>query len=142
MDETWVKTNMAPLRGWGRSGTRLLGRVPRGHWKTLTFAGALRIDRIDAPCVFGGPINGASFLAYVEQVLSPTLTPGDVVVLENLGSHKGQAVRRAIRDAGAHLLFLSLDSPDLNPIEQVFSKLKHFMRQAAERSIGTIWKRV
>lgn len=133
---------MAPLRGWGRKGARLPGRTPHGHWRTLTFVGALRVDRIDAPCVFDGPINGDLFRAYVEQVLVPTLSPGDVVVLDNLGSHKGKAVRAAIRAAGAHLLFLPPYSPDLNPIEQVFSKLKHLMRQASERTVDAVWKRV
>ena len=118
LDETWVKTNMAPLRGWGRLGERLIGKAPHGRWRTLTFIAALRVDRIDAPCVFNGPINGERFRAYVEQFLVPTLRPGDIVVLDNLGSHKGQAVRQAIRTAGAHRLFLPPYSPDLNPIEQ------------------------
>ena len=108
----------------------------------MTFVGALRVDRIDAPCVFNGPINGDLFRAYVEQVLVPTLRPGDVVVLDNLGSHKGPAVRKAIRAAGAHLLFLPLYSPDLNPIEQVFAKLKHLMRTASERTVEAVWKRL
>ena len=100
IDETWAKTNMAPIRGWAPRGQRLQARVPHGHWKTLTLIAALRCDRIDAPCVFDGPINGRSFTAYVEQVLVPTLVPGDIVILDNLGSHKGQPVR-AIRRAGA-----------------------------------------
>jgi len=125
---------MAPLRGWGRRGRRLPGRAPHGHWRTLTFIAALRADRIDAPCLFNGPINGEAFTAYVEQVLAPTLAPGDVVILDNLGSHKGHAARTAIRKAGAHMLFLPPYSPDLNPIEQVFAKLKHFLREAAERT--------
>src|SRR5690606_14445762 len=115
IDETWTKTNMAPLRGWAPRGQRLPGRAPHGHWRTLTFIAALRLDRIDAPCVFDGPINGESFLAYVEQVLVPTLAPGDIVVLDNLGSHKGKRVRDAIRSAGARLFFLPPSSPDLNP---------------------------
>lgn len=142
VDETWVKTNMAPLRGWGPKGARLPGRAPYGHWRTMTFVGALRMDRIDAPCVFDGPINGDLFRAYVEQVFVLTLRPGDVVVMDNLGSHKGVAVHRAIRAAGAHLLFLPPYSPDLNPIEQVFAKLKHLMRSAAERTVDAIWKRL
>ena len=97
---------MAPLRGWGPRGRRLIAKVPHGHWKTTTFLAALRNDRIDAPCLFDGPINGERFLAYVEQFLVPTLKPGDVVVLDNLGSHKGKAVRKAIRAAGARLVFL------------------------------------
>lgn len=100
------------------------------------------MDRIDAPCVFDGPINGDLFRAYVEQVLAPTLRPGDVVIMDNLGSHKGPAVRKAIRAAGAHLLFLPPYSPDLNPIEQVFAKLKHLMRTASERTVKTVWKRL
>jgi putative transposase len=96
-------------------GRRLSARVPRGHWKTMTFLAALRCDRIDAPCVFDGPINGVSFTDNVEQFLIPTLRPGDVVILDNLGSHKGKAVRRTIRAAGARLLFLPAYSPDLNP---------------------------
>jgi putative transposase len=92
---------MAPIRGWGARGARLRANVPHGHWKTLTFIAALRCDRIDAPCVFDGPINGESFAAYVEQILAPTLKPGDIVILDNLGSHKGQPARAAIRAAGA-----------------------------------------
>jgi transposase len=142
IDETWVKTNMTPLRGWSRCGRRLPAKAPHGHWKTLTFIAALRSDRIDAPCVFDGPINGQSFSAYVEQILVPTLSPGDIVVLDNLGSHKGQPVRQAIRAAGAKLFFLPPYSPDLNPIEQVFAKLKHLMRKAAERDIEDTWRRI
>jgi transposase len=138
LDETWVKTNMAPLRGWGPRGERLAGRHPHGHWRTLTLLAALRCDRIDAPCLFDGPINGESFTAWVEAALVPTLRPGDGVILDNLGSHKGRAVRTAIRAAGAHRLFLPPYSPDLNPIEQVFAKLKHFMREAAARSLDPV----
>ena len=141
IDETWAKTNMAPIRGWAVRGQRLRAHVPHGHWKTLTFLAALRCDRIDAPCVFDGPINGESFAAYVREALVPTLTRGDVVILDNLGSHKGKAVRAAIRAAGARLLFLPPYSPDLNPIEQVFAKLKHLLRQAAERTVEATWKR-
>ena len=133
---------MTPLRGWGPKGARLPGRAPHGHWRTMTFVGALRVDRIDAPCVFDGPINGDLFRAYVEQVLVPTLRPGDVVVLDNLGSHKGPAIRKAIRAAGAHLLFLPPYSPDLNPIEQVFAKLKHLMRKAQPRDVEATWRKV
>lgn len=126
---------MAPLRGWAPRGQRLPGKAPHGHWRTLTFIAALRLDRIDAPCVFDGPINGESFLAYVEQVLVPTLAPGDIVVLDNLGSHKGKRVRDAVRSAGARLFFLPPYSPDLNPIEQVFAKLKHLLRKAQECTV-------
>jgi transposase len=133
---------MAPLRGWAPKGQRLKAKVPFGHWKTMTFLAALRHGRIDAPWVFDGPINGDSFKIYVEQVLVPALAPGDIVVMDNLGSHKSQAVRAAIRDAGARLLFLPPYSPDLNPIEQVFAKLKHLQRKAAERSVETTWRRI
>jgi transposase len=134
IDETWAKTNMTPLRGWCRRGARLKAKAPFGRWRTMTFIAALRCDRIDAPCLFDGPINGEAFLAYVETFLVPTLKPGDVVIMDNLGSHRGKAVRRAIRAAGARLLFLPKYSPDLNPIEQVFSKLKHLLRKAQARS--------
>jgi transposase len=123
-------------------GRRLIAKVPHGRWRTLTFLAALRCDRIDAPCVIDGPINGRSFLAYVEQVLVPALKPGDIVIIDNLGSHKGKAVRRAIRAAGAKLFFLPPYSPDLNPIEQVFAKLKTLLRKAAERTIEATWRRI
>ena len=142
IDETWAKTNMTRLRGWTPRGNKLLAKVPQGHWRTLTFLAALRYDRIEAPCVIDGPINGESFRAYVEQVLVPTLKPGDVVIIDNLGSHKGRAVRRAIRATGAKLFFLPPYSPDLNPIEQVFAKLKTLLRKASERTIEATWKRI
>jgi transposase len=142
IDETWAKTNMTRLCGWAPRGRKLVAKVPHGHWRTLTFLAALRHDRIDAPCVIDGPINGESFLAYVEQVLAPTLKPGDIVIIDNLGSHKGKAVRRAIRATGARLFFLPPYSPDLNPIEQVFAKLKTLLRKAAERTVETTWKRI
>jgi len=129
---------MTRLSGWAPRGERLIDKVPHGHWTTATFLAALRHDRIEAPCLFDGPINGERFLAYVEQFLVPTLQPGDIVVLDNLGSHKGKAVRRAIRDAGARLLFLPKYSPDLNPIEQVFAKLKTLLRKLAARSIDAV----
>ena len=133
---------MVRTYGWAPRGTRLRATAPHGHWRTLTFVAALRCDRIDAPCVLDGPINGRRFAAYVEQFLVPTLRPGDLVIMDNLGSHKGQAVRRAIRAAGAHLLFLPPYSPDLNPIEQVFAKLKTLLRKAAERTVEATWKRI
>jgi transposase len=142
LDETWVKTNMARLRGWGPRGQRLDARVPLGHWKTLTFIGALRHDRIDVPWMIDGPINGDIFTAYVKEVLAPTLAKGDIVILDNLGSHKGKAARKAIRAVGAHLIFLPAYSPDLNPIEQVFVKLKHLMRKAEPRTIEATWRKV
>lgn len=123
-------------------GKRLVAKAPHGHWRTLTFLAALRCDRIVAPCVIDGPINGRSFLAYVEQLLVPTLSPGDIVIMDNLGSHKSQAVRRAIRAAGAKLFFLPPYSPDLNPIEQVFAKLKTLLRKAEERTVEDTWRRI
>src|ERR1700676_325166 len=138
IDETWTKTNMAPLRGWARRGERLPGAAPFGHWNTMTFLAALRRERIEAPWLLDGPINGERFLIYVEQVLVPTLAKGDLVVMDNLGSHKAKAVRRAIRHAGAKLLFLPKYSPDLNPIEQLFAKLKHLLRKAAARTVETV----
>ncbi len=104
----------------------------------MTFLAALRHDRVDAPWLLDGPINGESFRLYVEKVLVPTLAPGDIVIADNLGSHKSKAVRRAIRDAGARLLFLPKYSPDLNPIEQLFAKLKHLLRKAAARTADTV----
>ena len=133
---------MTRLRGWAPRGHKLLAKVPHGHWRTLTFLAALRHDRIDAPFVLDGPINGQSFLAYVEQVLVPTLKPGDIVIMDNLGSHKGKAVRRAIHGAGAKLFFLPPYSPDLNPIEQAFAKLKTLLRKAAERTVEKTWQRI
>lgn len=112
------------------------------HWYTMTFLAALRCNRIDAPCVFDGPINGTSFLAYVEQILVPALKPGDIVIMDNLGSHKGKGVRQAIKKVGARLFFLPPYSPDLNPIEQVFTKLKHLLRKAAERTLDATWRRI
>jgi transposase len=142
IDETWAKTNMTRLRGWAPRGNRLLGKVPHGHWRTMTFLAALRCDRIDAPCVIDGPINGESFRAYIEQLLLPTLRPGDIVIIDNLGSHKAKAIRRALRAVGAKLFFLPPYSPDLNPIEQVFAKLKTLLRKAAERTVEATWKRI
>ena len=138
IDETWTKTNMAALRGWAPLGIRLPAKVPHGHWTTTTFLAALRHDRIDAPWLLDGPIDGESFQTYVEKVLAPTLGPGDIVIMDNLGSHKGKAVRRHIRAAGAKLIFLPKYSPDLNPIEQVFAKLKHLLRKAAARTADAL----
>ncbi len=137
-----AKTNMAPLRGWAARGLRLIGRAPVGHWNTMTFVAALRHNGIVAPWVIDGPINGETFRTYVEQVLVPELHEGDIVILDILGSHKAPAIRHAIRAAGARLLFLPAYSPDLNPIKQVFAKLKHLLRKAAERSKEAVWRRV
>ena len=133
---------MTRTHGRARRGERLVAKAPHGRWRTLTLLAALRHDRISAPCVIDGPINSESFLAYVEQVLVPSLRPGDIVIIDNLGSHKGKAVRRAIRAAGAKLFFLPPYSPDLNPIEQVFAKLKTLLRKAAERTVEATWKRI
>lgn len=134
IDETWTKTNMAPLRGWARCGMRLHAKVPHSRWRTTTFLAALRHDRIDAPWLLEGPIDRESFTAYVANVLLSQLGPEDVVILDNLSSHKGKAVRQLIRSVGAKLFFLPKYSPDLNPIEQVFAKLKHLLRKSAPRS--------
>ena len=138
IDETWTKTNMEPLRGWAPLGKRLKVKVPHGsHWNTTTFLAALRHDRIGAPWLRDGPIDGLSFQPYVEKVLVPTLRPGDIA-MDNPGSHKGKAVRRLIRSAGAKLTFLPKYSPDLNPIGQVFAKLKHLLRKAAARTVDAL----
>jgi putative transposase len=134
IDETWTKTNMAPLRGWGPRGTRLRSKVPYGHWNTMTFVAALRRDRIEAPWLLDRPMNADSFRIYVEQVLAPTLQPGDMVIADNLASHRRPDIRAAIRRAGAKLFLLPKYSPDLNPIEQVFAKLKHLLRKTAART--------
>ena len=131
---------MAPLRGWGPKGERLRGFAPQGRWRTLTFLGALRCDHLTAPCVFDGPINGECFRAYVEQQLLPVLKAGDIVIMDNLGSHKAAALRRAIKAAGARLWYLPPYSPDLNPIEQSFAKIKHWLRLAQKRSIEDVWR--
>jgi len=139
IDETWTKTNMAPLRGWGPLGQRLPAKVPHGRWTTMTFLAALRHDRVEAPWLLEGPINGESFRLYVDQVLIPTLQPGDIVIMDNLGSHRSSAVRRSLRAVGAKLFFLPKYSPDLNPIEMLFSKLKHGLRNAARRTHDAIY---
>jgi transposase len=139
IDETWAKTNMTGRHGRSPRGTRLIAKLPHGRWRTLTFLAALRCDRIAAPCVIDGPINGTSCRAYVEQFLVPTLSAGDIVIMDNLGSHKGQAVRKLIRRAGAKLFFLPRYSPDLNPIEQVFAKLKTLLRKTDPRTTEATW---
>jgi putative transposase len=129
---------MAPLRGWAPRGQRLPAKVPFGHWNTMTFLAALRHDRVEAPWLLDGPINGERFLIYVEQVLVPTLAKDDVVIMDNLGSHKGKAVRSTLRQAGAKLIFLPKYSPDLNPIEQLIAKVKHHLRTTQARSQDAI----
>ncbi len=133
---------MARLRGRALRGERLRAGVPHGHWKTTTFVAGLRVDGIAAPFVLDGPINRVAFQAYVDQVLVPELRPGDVVVMDNLSSHKGADVRRSIERAGARLLYLPPYSPDFNPIENAFSKLKALLRKAAERTVGALWDRI
>ena len=139
LDETWTTTNMARQRGRSSRGKRLLAAVPHGHWRTSTFLAGLRIDRMVAPLVLDGAINGDVFLAYVQQFLAPTLAAGDIVIADNLASHKVSGVREAIEACGASLWFLPPYSPDLNPIEQAFAKLKQFVRSAAPRTRETLW---
>ena len=139
IDETWASTKMARTHGRSRKGERLRAAVPHAHWKTTTLVAGLRSTGMMAPMVLDGPINGIAFQAYVEQVLVPELTPGDVVVMDNLGSHKGPGVRVAIETAGASLLYLPPYSADFNPIENAFAKLKALLRKAAERTVGGLW---
>jgi putative transposase len=138
IDESWTKTNMTPLRGWAPLGERLRTSAPHARWNTMTFIAALRHDRIDAPWLVDGPINAECFLTYIESVLVPTLKSGDLVIADNLSSHKALAVRRAIRRAGARWFLLPKYSPDLNPVEQVFGKLKHLLRKLAARTRETV----
>ena len=133
---------MARKNGRAPKGERLRAAVPHGHWKTTTFVAGLRLSGLTAPMVLDSPINGVWFQAYVDQVLVPTLARGDIVVMDNLGSHKGAGVREAIEQAGATLLFLPPYSPDFNPIEKAFSKLKALLRKAAERSVDALWDRI
>ena len=142
IDETGTSTNMARLRGRAKRGRRVAGHVPWGHWKTMTFVAGLRQDGITAPFVIDRPMNGAIFVEYVRQCLAPTLKPGDIVVMDNLPAHKRDEVRELIEAAGAELRYLPPYSPDLNPIEQGFSKLKAHLRKAQERSIDTLWQRI
>ena len=133
---------MTRAHGWSPRGTPLRAKVPHGHWKTLTFLAGLRHDRIVAPCVIDGPINGLSFTAWVSQFLAPTLSRGDIVIADNLGSHKGKPVRAALRAVGAKLFFLPAYSPDLNPIEMVFAKLKTLLRKPDPRTTEGTWRRI
>ena len=142
IDETGTSTNMVRARGRSRRGTRLVGRVPHGHWKITTFLAGLRCGEIAAPFVIDRPMNSAIFLTYVRQCLVPALKAGDIVVMDNLKPHKAAGVREAIEAAGAKLLYLPPYSPDLNPIEQAIAKLKALLRKAAERSIDTLWNRI
>ena len=142
IDATWIKTDMAPLRGRGPKGQRLEGFAPHGHWRTLTFLGASRANALTAPCVFDGPIDGPCLRAYVEQQRVPTLKAGDIVILDDLRSHQGAAVRRLIKAAGARLWFLPPCSPDLDPIEQVSARIEHWMRAAQKRSVEDTWRHI
>ena len=139
IDETWASTNMARRYGRAPRGQRLRVAIPHGHWKTTTFVAGLRQDGIVAPFVLDGPINRHAFEIYVERVLVPELRPGDVVVMDNLSSHKGPRVRELIEAAGASLLYLPPYSPDFNPIENAFAKLKALLRKAAERTVDGLW---
>jgi transposase len=142
IDETGTFTNMARLRGRGKRGQRVIGRIPWGHWKTLTFVAGLRQGEVTAPFVIDRPMNGAVFVEYVRQCLVPTLRPGDIVVVDNLAAHKRDEAAELIAAAGAELRFLPPYSPDLNPIEQAFAKLKAHLRKAQERSIDDLWRRI
>jgi transposase len=139
IDETAATTNMTRRYGRNTRGERLVCKVPHGHWKTSTFVAALRHNRVTAPLLLDGAMNGTSFLAYVEQILAPTLRRGDIVVMDNVSVHKVIGVREAIEARGADLFYLPPYSPDLNPIEQFFSKLKALLRKAAARSIDALW---
>jgi len=140
LDETWAKTNMTRCYGRSEQGTRLVEKIPCGHWQTTTFLGALRSSGFVAPLTIDGPINGATFLAWVEQHLAPTLREGDVVVMDNLSSHKIAGVREAIEAAGAEVRYLPPYSPDLNPIELAFSKFKKLLRDGAQRTVEKLWE--
>lgn len=142
IDETGTSTTMARLRGRGKRGRRVIGRVPWGHWKTMTFVAGLRQDGITAPFVIDCAMNGAIFVEYIRQCLAPTLKPGDIVVMDNLPAHKRDRIREIIHAAGAELRYLPPYSPDLNPIEQAFAKLKAHLRKAQERSLDGLWQRI
>jgi transposase len=139
IDETGATTKMARRHGRAPRGERLRASVPHGHWKTTTFVGALRLTGMTAPMVLDGPMTGEWFHAYAEQVLAPTLTPGDIVILDNLPAHNAAGARAAIKAAGAYLLFLPPYSPDFNPIENAFAKLKALLRKAAARTVDELW---
>jgi len=140
IDETWAKTNMTRLRGRAPRGERLVAKVPHGHWKTTTLIAALDHNGMRCAMTVDGAVNSDVFIAFVEKVLSKSLTPGDVVVMDNLSSHKGQRVKQLIETVGASVLYLPPYSPDLNPIEMAFSKFKQLMRSAAYRTVGAIWQ--
>lgn len=142
LDESGVRTDLVRRYGRGLHGARVRDHAPDGRWHTTTFLAALRVTGLTAPAVFDGPIDGASFLAYIEQVLTPTLTAGDIVIMDNLSCHKSPAVRRAIEAVGAQLWFLPTYSPDFNPIEHAFAKLKALLRAARCRTREALWDRI
>ena len=142
IDETGTSTAMARLRGRGKRGQRVIGRVPCGSWKTMTFVAALRHDAITAPFTIDQAMTAVIFIEYLRQCLVPTLAAGDIVVMDNLSAHKNPKVRQIIEAAGAQLRYLPAYSPDLNPIEQGFSKLKAHLRKAQERSLDDLWQRI
>lgn len=142
LDETGATTNMARRYGWGPRGERLVDAAPHGHWKTTTFLAGLRSTGIIAPLVLDGPMTGEAFLSYIRQFLAPELKPGDVVVMDNLAAHKVEGVAEAVKAAGACILYLPPYSPDLNPIEQVFAKLKALLRKAAVRTRDALWNTI
>lgn len=142
IDETWAKDNMTRRYGRCRRGQRLIDKVPLARWETTTFVAALRHDGLTAPMVLDGPINGEWFLAYVEQVLAPTLKPGDIVAMDHLGSHRSHKIGEIIEACGASLVYLPKYSPELNPIEMAFAKLKSDLRKAAERTTEALWNRI
>jgi transposase len=139
IDETWASTNLTRRYGRSPCGTRLITKVPHGHWLTTTLVAALRYDGLQAPLVLDGPMDGAAFRAYVAQHLAPTLHHGDVVIMDNRACHKVAGVREAIEAVGARVVYLPPYSPDLNPIEQVFAKFKHLLRSAAQRTLPALW---
>lgn len=142
IDETGASTKMARLYGRAPRGQRCRAPVPHGHWETTTFTGALRLEGLTAPMLLDGPMNAAAFLAYIEQVLVPTLNAGDIVVMDNLPAHKPTGVRRAIEATGARLLYLPPYSPDFNPIEMAFSKLKAILKKIAARTVHELWQAI
>ena len=142
LDETAVTTHMTRLRGRSARGTRCLAHAPHDHWKTTTFIAGLRCDEVSAPLVIDGPLDGAMFLAWVGECLCPSLSAGDVVVADNLSSHKVAGVQEALQAVGARILYLPPYSPDLNPIEKLFAKLKAMLRKAGKRTVEALWEEV
>lgn len=142
LDETGVNTKMARLYARSIGGTRAVDSIPHGHWHTTTFVAGLTYQSLIAPAVLDGPMDGESFLAYTEQILSPALQEGNIVIMDNLACHKVSGVKQAIERAGAELLYLPPYSPDLNPIEQLFAKFKALIRKTGPRTISDLWERI